>query len=138
MQRRFNVGVLEATPEREAWHALGAPRGMIARPNNRLENDRDTRFSKNGTRLTRIQPPRSAVVHGGQAVEVPAGELKHLLGPMIARCTPVVLRLVYGQPAKSASPRTKVEDLLYMPSDSCCPPSGPALRPALGVHMFVL
>ena len=29
---RFNVGVFEATPQRQAWHALGSPREMIARP----------------------------------------------------------------------------------------------------------
>ena len=32
IQRRFNVGVLEAISERKAWHALSSPREMIARP----------------------------------------------------------------------------------------------------------
>ena len=32
IQRRFNMGVFEAIPERNAWHALGSPRETIARP----------------------------------------------------------------------------------------------------------
>ena len=32
IQRRFNVGVLEAISERKAWHALSSPREMVARP----------------------------------------------------------------------------------------------------------
>ena len=32
IQRRFDVGVLEATPERQAWHASSSPRETIARP----------------------------------------------------------------------------------------------------------
>ena len=31
IQRRFNVGVLEAISERKAWHASSSPREMIAR-----------------------------------------------------------------------------------------------------------
>ena len=32
IQRRFNVGVLEAIPQKNAWHASSSSRGMIARP----------------------------------------------------------------------------------------------------------
>ena len=32
MQRHFDMSVLEASPERNAWHAWGSPRAMIARP----------------------------------------------------------------------------------------------------------
>ena len=32
IRRHFNVGVLEATPERRAWHALSSSRETIARP----------------------------------------------------------------------------------------------------------
>ena len=32
IRRRFNVGVLEAIPERNAWHALSSSREMVARP----------------------------------------------------------------------------------------------------------
>ena len=32
IQRRFHVGVLEASPERNAWHASSSSREMIARP----------------------------------------------------------------------------------------------------------
>ena len=48
IQRRFNVGVLEATPERDAWHASGSPRETIARSKHeRVDLDRDTtRFEK--------------------------------------------------------------------------------------------
>ena len=42
LQRHFNV--LEATPENTSIRAFGSPRGMIARPKNRVENDRATRF----------------------------------------------------------------------------------------------
>ena len=46
IRRRLNVGVLEATPERHAWHALGSPREMIARP----------KMSRNEWKTTEVRP----------------------------------------------------------------------------------
>ena len=62
IQRRFDVGVLEAVPERKAWHALSSPREMIARPKMSQNEWKTTeiRASKVGQRLTLFLPRYSA------------------------------------------------------------------------------
>ena len=51
---RFHVGVLEATPERKAWHASSSPREMTARPTSSGKRSRYEGFEKLG--LTLVLP----------------------------------------------------------------------------------
>ena len=62
IQRRFNVGVLEATPERKAWHALRSPREMIACPKiSQIEWKTTELGAWQSWRFLTLLPPRRAV-----------------------------------------------------------------------------